>query len=204
MSLVPYLFGGGLMWFLMLKSGVHATIAGVALAFAIPYSAKDDDEHSPSHTLEHFLHKPVVFIILPIFALANTGIVVGADWLQNVTSANSVGIVAGLILGKPLGVTFLCFVAVASGMSRLPPDLNWRHVFGAGILGGIGFTMSIFIANLAFVGSAETTNASKMAILLASLAAGTIGFLWLRFLGKPGATDGNIDTMDLKQPGPKP
>ncbi len=202
MSLVPYLLGGGLMWFLMLESGVHATIAGVALAFAIPYSAKDDDEHSPSHKLEHFLHKPVAFVILPIFALANTGIVVGGDWLQSVTSANSVGITAGLILGKPLGVTLLCFVAVASGMSRLPPDLNWRHIFGAGILGGIGFTMSIFIANLAFVGSAETTNASKMAILLASLAAGTIGFLWLRVLGKPGANDGDADTMDLKKRGP--
>jgi len=204
MSLVPYLLGGGLMWFLMLKSGVHATIAGVALAFAVPYSVKADDAASPSHKLEHFLHKPVAFVILPIFALANTGIVAGADWLQSMTSANSAGIIAGLILGKPLGVTLLCFVAVASGVCRLPPDLNWRHVFGAGILGGIGFTMSTFIANLAFVGNAETTNASKMAILFASLAAGAIGYLWLRFFGNRGATDGNMGTMDLMQPGPRP
>ncbi len=201
MSLVPYLLGGALMWFLMLKSGVHATIAGVMLAFAIPFSAKDDDEESPSHKLEHFLHKPVAFIILPIFALANTGIFVGADWMQNVTSTNTVGIAAGLVLGKPLGVTLLCFVAVASGLCRLPPDLNWRHIAGAGILGGIGFTMSIFITNLAFAGNAETINASKMAILLASLTAGTLGFLWLQFLARPEATDGNIDTMDLRQPG---
>ena len=201
MSLVPYLLGGALMWFLMLKSGVHATIAGVMLAFAIPFSANDDDEESPSHKLEHFLHKPVAFIILPIFALANTGIFVGADWMQNVTSTNGVGIAAGLVLGKPLGVTLLCFVAVASGLCRLPPDLNWRHIAGAGILGGIGFTMSIFIANLAFAGNAETINASKMAIFLASLTAGTIGFLWLRLLGKPEATDGSIETMDLRQPG---
>ena len=187
MSLVPYLLGGALMWFLMLQSGVHATIAGVMLAFAIPFSAKDDDEKSPSHKLELFLHKPVAFIILPIFSLANTGIFVGTDWIHNVTSTNSVGIIAGLILGKPLGVTFLCFVAVASGICRLPSDLNWRHISGAGILGGIGFTMSIFIANLAFVGNAETTNASKMAILFASLIAGTTGFLWLKLLGRPKA-----------------
>ena len=124
MSLVPYLLGGALMWFLMLKSGVHATIAGVALAFAIPFSPKDNDLESPSHKLELFLHKPVAFIILPIFALANTGIVVGTDWMHNVSSTNSVGIIAGLILGKPLGVTFLCVVAVSIGICRLPPDLN--------------------------------------------------------------------------------
>ena len=182
MSLIPYLLGGALMWFLMLKSGVHATLAGVMLAFAIPYSAKADDETSPSHRLEHFLHKPVAFIILPIFALANTAIVVGADWMQDLSSANSLGIMAGLVVGKPLGVTLLCALAVASGASRLPADLGWRHVFGAGVLGGIGFTMSIFIANLAFTGSAETINASKMAILLASLTAGAVGFLWFKIL----------------------
>lgn len=200
MSLAPYLLGGALMWFLMLKSGVHATIAGIMLAFAIPFSAKDDDEESPSQKLELFLHKPVAFVILPIFALANTGIIVDADWMQSVISTNSVGIAAGLILGKPLGVTFLCFIAVASGTCRLPPDLNWRHIFGAGILGGIGFTMSIFITNLAFAGNAGTTNASKMAILLASLTAGTFGFLWLQSFGKPEVTYSNMDTKDLKQP----
>jgi len=181
MSLVPYLLGGALMWFLMLKSGVHATIAGVMLAFAIPFSAKDDDDASPSHKLEHFLHKPVAFVILPIFALANTGIPAGADWIQSLASTNSVGIMAGLVVGKPLGVTLLCLAAVASGICHLPVDLNWRHVIGAGIVGGIGFTMSIFITNLAFAGSAEAINISKMAILLASLTAGAIGFLWLRF-----------------------
>jgi NhaA family Na+:H+ antiporter len=190
MSLIPYLLGGALMWFLMLNSGVHATIAGVMLAFAIPFSAKDDDAQSPSHKLEHFLHKPVAFIILPIFALANTGIVVGADWMQGLTSANSLGIAAGLIAGKPLGVTLLCFAAVASGICRLPLDLKWSHMIGAGILGGIGFTMSIFIANLAFSGNPESINASKMAILLASLVAGTSGLLWLRLLAKPATYTG--------------
>ena len=185
MSLVPYVLGGGLMWFLMLQSGVHATIAGVMLAFAVPFSHKDNDLESPSHTLELWLHTPVAFVILPIFVLANTGIAVGTDWIHHVTSMNSIGIIAGLMLGKPLGVALLCVVAVATGICRLPPEMNWRHITGAGILGGIGFTMSIFIANLAFNGNVETTNASKMAILLASLIAGTIGFLWLKLLGRP-------------------
>lgn len=180
MSMLPYLIGGVLMWALMLKSGVHATIAGVMLAFAIPFSHKDDDAASPSHKLEHILHKPVAFIILPIFALANTGVVIGGDWMQSLSSANSIGIAAGLLVGKPIGVVLLCFVAVATGLCRLPLDLNWHHVLGAGILGGIGFTMSIFITNLAFAGDAMTINASKMAILLASLTAGAAGFLWLR------------------------
>ena len=181
----------------MLKSGVHATIAGVLLAFTIPFSAIEDDAESPSHLLEHFLHKPVAFVILPIFALANTGIVIGADWYQNLLSANSLGIVGGLVLGKPLGITLICFIAVSIGICRLPLELNWRHIFGAGILGGIGFTMSIFITNLAFVGSAETINASKTALLLASLIAGTIGFLWLKLLGQPTAVDRDADTMDF-------
>jgi NhaA family Na+:H+ antiporter len=148
MSLVPYLLGGALMWLLMLKSGVHATIAGVLLAFTIPFSAKEDDEKSPSHRLEHFLHKPVAFVILPIFALANTSVLIGADWAQNLTTANSSGIIGGLVLGKPLGIMLASFVAVAIGICRLPLGLNWRHIFGAGLLGGIGFTMSILLRTL--------------------------------------------------------
>lgn len=197
MSLLPYLLGGIVMWFLMLKSGVHATIAGVLLAFAIPFSAKQDDEESPSHKLEHFLHKPVAFVVLPIFALANTGIVIGTGWFDGLTTANGTGIIGGLVLGKPLGITLASFIAVTIGICRLPLDLNWRHVFGAGLLGGIGFTMSIFITNLAFTGNAETINASKMAILLASLTAGTIGFVWLKLLGQPEEFDEDIDTMDF-------
>lgn len=196
-SMLPYLIGGVLMWYLMLRSGVHATIAGVLLAFAIPFSAKQDDEHSPSHRLEHILHKPVAFLILPVFALANTGIVIGSDWLDGLTTQNSLGIIFGLLLGKPLGITLLSLGAVAFGICRLPLDLNWRHVLGAGLLGGIGFTMSIFITNLAFVGNAEYINASKMAILLASLTAGTIGFIWLKLLGQPVVTDDDPDTMDF-------
>ena len=197
MKLAPYLLGGALMWFLMLKSGVHATIAGVLLAFAIPFTGKEEDEESPSHKLEHLLHKPVAFVILPIFALANTGIIIGADWFQSLFSSNSLGVISGLTLGKPIGITLLSFIAVSVGICRLPLDLNWRHIFGAGLLGGIGFTMSIFITNLAFVGEANVINASKMAILLASLAAGMMGFLWLKLLGQPEASDDDMDAMDF-------
>ena len=199
MTLAPYLIGGVVMWVLMLKSGVHATLAGVLLAFAIPFSAKEDDASSPSHKLEHFLHKPVAFIILPIFALANTGIAIGSDWAQHLTGGNSMGIIGGLVLGKPLGITLLSFAAVTIGICKLPPDLTWRHVFGAGLLGGIGFTMSIFITNLAFTGNAATINASKMAILLASLGAGASGLLWLKIFGNPKEASADMNTMEFDE-----
>jgi NhaA family Na+:H+ antiporter len=179
MSLLPYLLGGAVMWVLVLKSGVHATIAGVLLAFAIPFSGREDID-SPSHRLENALHQPVAFIVLPIFALANTGIVIGDGWVQELLSPNSLGIVAGLVLGKPLGVMGLCLLATALGICRLPAGVKWGHMAGAAMLGGIGFTMSIFITGLAFSGQPETVNAAKMAILWASLASGVLGFLWLR------------------------
>ncbi|RZA02857.1 MAG: Na+/H+ antiporter NhaA [Moraxellaceae bacterium] len=195
--LSPYLIGGAVMWYLMLKSGVHATIAGVLLAFAIPYSAKDEDKESPSHKLEHFLHKPVAFIILPVFALANTGIVIGSGWAEELTSSNSLGIALGLMIGKPVGITLISFIAVSIGICRLPDDMNWKHVIGAGLLGGIGFTMSIFITNLAFTNDANLINASKMAILFASLAAGTAGFLWLKIFSQAKTAESN--EMDENQ-----
>lgn len=191
MALTPYLLGGALMWVLMLKSGVHTTIAGVLLAFAIPFSRKTDDESSPSHRLEHMLHKPVAFVILPIFALANTGIAIGSDWASQLISANSIGILAGLVAGKPLGITLVCFLAVLMRVSVLPQGLGWRHIVGAGLLAGIGFTMSIFITNLAFTGQPELINASKMAILCASVLAGVLGFVWLSFSRSP---ENRVDT----------
>lgn len=183
MRLAPYLVGGLVMWACMLKSGVHATIAGVLLAFAIPFSARAEDEASPSHRLEHFLHKPVAFAIMPIFALANAGVVIGAGWMEALVSPNGLGIIGGLVVGKPLGIVLATAAAVALGICTLPGDLKWRHVVGAGFLGGIGFTMSIFIATLAFPDKPDIVNAAKMAILAASLGAGFLGFVWLR-LGK--------------------
>lgn len=197
MSLWPYLLGGALMWFLMLKSGVHATIAGVLLAFTIPYSSVEDDATSPSHRLEEVLHKPVGFLILPVFALANTGIMIGANWTQDLLSVNSLGILLGLVVGKPVGIFLFSFGAVLLGVCRLPLDLAWRHVLGAGLLGGIGFTMSIFITNLAYTGQTDIINASKMAILVGSLIAGILGFVWLKFFGAPLASDPDYETMDF-------
>jgi len=200
MALAPYLLGGALMWFLMLKSGVHATIAGVLLAFAIPYSARCDDETSPSHQLEHLLHKPVTFLVLPVFALANTGIVVVAGWAEQLLSTNSMGIMLGLAVGKPVGIVLLSLIAVHAGLCRLPLDLAWRHVFGAGLLGGIGFTMSIFITNLAFGDQPQAVDASKMAILVASLASGLLGYAWLKLRGAPTAADTDPGTVDYAAP----
>ncbi|WP_293895030.1 Na+/H+ antiporter NhaA [Flavobacterium sp.] len=176
-NLIPYLIGGVLMWYFMLHSGVHATITGVLLAFAIPFG--DGEEKSPSFIVQHFLHKPIAFIILPLFALANTCIAVGDDWQSGLSQTNSVGIIVGLVVGKPFGIWLFSFIGVGSGLCVLPTDLKWKNIIGAGFLGGIGFTMSIFITLLAF-DKTDIVNNSKIAILIASFIAGTIGFIWLR------------------------
>ncbi|MGQ0793488.1 MAG: Na+/H+ antiporter NhaA [Deltaproteobacteria bacterium] len=172
-----YLLLGAAMWYFMLKSGVHATIAGVLLAFAIPFGR--GDAQSPSYKLQHILHKPVAFIIMPIFALANTGIPISGDFLKGLTTSNSLGIFSGLVFGKPIGIALLALAAVKLGVSALPAGVSWRHILGAGFLGGIGFTMSIFITLLAF-GDPDIVQSSKIAVLLSSLVAGTTGFLILR------------------------
>ena len=184
-SLLPvYLIGGVLMWIFMLKSGVHATVAGVMLAFAIPFWSRDQQQPSPSHQLENFLHKPVAFIVLPLFALANTGIVFGANWTLDLATPNSLGVMLGLVVGKPLGVLILSMTVVLIGICKLPTEVTWSHMIGAGLLGGIGFTISIFITNLAFEGQLELINASKIAVFTASLLAGLVGLLWLRVVCK--------------------
>jgi NhaA family Na+:H+ antiporter len=184
-SLLPvYLIGGVFMWIFMLKSGVHATVAGVMLAFAIPFWSRDQHQPSPSHQLENFLHKPVAFIVLPLFALANTGIVFGANWALDLATPNSLGVMLGLVVGKPLGVLILSMTVVLIGICKLPTEVTWSHMIGAGLLGGIGFTISIFITNLAFEGQLELINASKIAVFTASLLAGLVGLLWLRVVCK--------------------
>jgi Na+:H+ antiporter, NhaA family len=172
-----YIIGGIVMWYLMLKSGVHATIAGVLLAFAIPFHREDDK--NPSYHLQHFLHKPVAFGILPIFALANTAIIIPKDVLQSFTSNNSIGIMAGLLLGKFIGIFLFSFLSVKVKLADLSPDIKWRQLVGIAFLGGIGFTMSIFITNLAFNDPA-VINDSKISILVASLLASVIGFSVLK------------------------
>jgi len=176
-NLIPYLIGGIAMWYFMLHSGVHATITGVLLALAIPFG--NGGEKSPSYILQHILHKPVAFLILPLFAIANTCISIGDSWQSGLGQANSLGIIAGLLIGKPLGIFLFSFIGVGLGLCALPNDLKWKNIIGAGFLAGIGFTMSIFITLLAF-DDTEIVNNSKIAILIASFIAGTIGFIFLK------------------------
>ena len=180
-NLLFYLLPGVAMWYCMLNSGVHATVSGVLLAFALPFG--DGDENSPSYRLQHFLHKPVAFVVMPLFALANTGIVLSAGWYNSLMSKNSLGILSGLVVGKPLGILLFAFTAVKLKISRLAEDINWNHIVGVGMLGGIGFTMSIFISLLAFA-DGELIVDSKIAILISSTVAGTIGFIFLRSKSK--------------------
>jgi len=185
-NLIPYLIGGVAMWYFMLHSGVHATITGVLLAFAIPFG--NGDKKSTSYILQHFLHKPVAFIILPIFALANTAIVFSGDISQTLAENNSLGIAVGLIVGKPLGIFAFTFLAVTFGLCKLPTDLNWKSIFGVGLLAGIGFTMSIFVTLLAFDNETIINN-SKLVILISSLTAGVLGFMTLKSMLKKEITE---------------
>lgn len=187
-NLIPYLIGGVIAWYFMLQSGVHATITGVILAFVIPFG--DGDEKSPSYILQHFLHKPVAFFILPLFALANTGIAIGGDWVSNLGTSDSLGIIEGLVIGKPLGIIIFSFAAVVLGLAVLPEDLKWKHILSVGFLGGIGFTMSIFITLLAYDDPA-IINTSKIAILSASLIAGLAGFILLKLTLHKSFSDGD-------------
>jgi NhaA family Na+:H+ antiporter len=190
--LIFYLVPGVIMWYCMLQSGIHATLSGVLLAFAIPFrrlsgnTGSHPSENSganPSEKLQHWLHKPVAFGILPLFALANTGILLSGDWVHGLLSNNSLGIVAGLVLGKPIGILLCSLFAIRSGLCKLPEDMNWRHLVGSGLLAGIGFTMSIFITNLAFE-DAYTIEHSKIAILVASGLASIFGYCCLHYAAK--------------------
>jgi len=185
-SVIPYLTGGLFMWYFMLHSGVHPTITGVLLAFVIPFG--NGGKKTASYGIQHFLHKPVAFFILPLFAIANTCIALGNNWFSGLGETNSMGIIAGLVIGKPLGIWLFSFIGVGLGLCALPADLKWKNILGAGMLGGIGFTMSIFITLLAFE-NPEMVNNSKIAILIASVIAGTIGLFWLKVSLKTSVDD---------------
>ena len=188
-SLIPYLIGGVIMWWFMLHSGIHATVTGVLLAFVIPFGNGDKD--STSAILQHFLHKPVGFLVLPLFALANTAIVISSNIGETIAQHYSIGIALGLIVGKPLGIYLFSLLAVSLGICKLPSDMNWKTIIGVGFLGGIGFTMSIFITLLAFDDKTIISNA-KFIILLSSLIAGIIGFVFLKRTLKEGVGEYNI------------
>ncbi len=185
-SLTIYLLGGIVMWWFMLHSGIHATITGVLLAFTIPFC--DGEQDSIFSKLERALHKPVGFFILPLFALANTAIIVSSDIGETLAQHYSIGIALGLIVGKPLGIFLFSLLAVKLGVCKLPADLNWKTVSSVGFLGGIGFTMSIFITLLAFDDQTIINNA-KFVILLSSLVAGVLGFLFLKITLKKTAVE---------------
>ncbi len=176
-NLIPYLIGGVFMWYFMLHSGIHATITGVLLAFVIPFG--DGSKTNISYQLQHYLHQPVAFLILPLFAMANTCISIGKNWHSSLVDSSSLGIIIGLVIGKPLGIVLFSFIAVSLGICVLPKGVKWKNMIGVGLLGGIGFTMSIFITLLAFTDLAVINN-SKIAILVASFIAAILGYFILK------------------------
>jgi NhaA family Na+:H+ antiporter len=178
--LVFFLIPGVFMWYFLHESGVHATISGVLLAFAIPFGGTG--ENSPSYRLQHALHNPVNFGIVPLFALANTGIVLQPAFYNSLLSLNSLGIIGGLFIGKPLGILGFSWITVKTRLGELPANFSWKQLFGAGMLAGIGFTMSIFITLLAFKESQMVID-SKIAILAASIFSAVIGLIYLRSVG---------------------
>ncbi len=171
----PYMVGGLAMWWCFLHSGVHATIGGVLLAFAVPFSKRRED--CISHRLQHRLHYPVALVILPIFAIVNTCIPLHGEWYLRLFQPNSLGIYFGLLLGKPLGIVSFCLLAIFFKFGRMPDALQRSHLVGAGILAGIGFTMSIFISTLAF-DDHDLVNMSQISVLLASATAAVLGGFW--------------------------
>lgn len=173
--LAPYLLIGLVLWVCVLKSGVHATLAGVVLAFCIPLRA--GLKHSPLLTLEHALHPWVAYAILPLFAFANAGVSLTGVTLQSFTHAVPMGIAAGLLLGKTLGVFGFTWVAIRTGLAKLPNGANWGQVLGVSILCGIGFTMSLFVGSLAYdPATSSYAGADRMGILTGSILAAFIGY----------------------------
>lgn len=181
-SLYYYLIPGIFIWYFVHHSGVHATIAGVLVAFTIPTTP--DSTVSPLEKLEHVLVNPVNFIIMPIFALANTNIQIEWGMFSGLTTVLGLGIILGLVLGKPFGITLFSWLAVKIGIAKMPNQASWMHMLGVGMLGGIGFTMSIFIALLSFTGKHLILSEAKFAILTASIVSAILGYTWLSNVNK--------------------
>ena len=169
---------GLIMWVCMLKSGVHATIAGVLLAFAVPGKKLPTEGDPATERWEHALHPWVAFLIMPVFALANAGVIIGGDFTSSLTSPEALGIITGLVLGKPIGITLFSWLAVKAGLAALPGGMSWGKLVGVGCLAGIGFTMSLFIAELAFQEPAYL-NTAKAGILAASIISGIVGYSYI-------------------------
>ncbi len=177
--ITPYALIGLFVWACVLKSGVHATLAGVVTALAVPLKGKTPEDSSPLHRAEHGLHIWVAFLILPLFAFANAGVSLKGVSLADLLAPLPLGIALGLFLGKQIGVVSLSWIAVKFGLAKLPKDTNWCQLYGVACLTGIGFTMSLFIGTLAFEGD-ELLNAVRLGVLMGSVASGLLGFILLR------------------------
>jgi NhaA family Na+:H+ antiporter len=177
-SLWIYLLAGVILWYCLYRSGIHPTLSGILLAFAIPF--RKNMKNQPSSILQHALHKPVNLFIIPLFALANTAIRLPAEWNKEILNSNGLGIIFGLLLGKPIGITLFSLAGIALGVTRMPEGMNTSKLIGLGLLAGIGFTMSIFISNLAFPNNPVLIEDSKTSVLIASLLAAVLGWIVLK------------------------
>lgn len=182
LSLTPYLLVGLVMWIAVLKSGVHATLAGVLLAFFIPLRAPEESDHTLAERLEHDLHGSVAYVILPLFAFMNTGVSLAGLSINSILEPIPLGIAAGLFVGKQLGIFGACWLAIKLRLAQLPSGMGFWELYGIAILGGIGFTMSLFISSLAFQQEAQTlvTN-DRLGILVGSISSAVIGYLVLNW-----------------------
>jgi NhaA family Na+:H+ antiporter len=174
----PYLLVGIVMWVFVLKSGVHATLAGVLIAFTIPLKTKNEDE-ALLYKMEHGLHPWVAFLILPVFAFANAGVNFTGIGIDDLLQPLTLGIAVGLFLGKQIGVFLATWIGVKSGIARLPENVSWKHVYGVACLTGVGFTMSLFIGSLAFT-TADVMNAVRLGVVLGSVLSGLFGYVLLK------------------------
>lgn len=191
LRLAPYLLIGAILWVLVLRSGIHATIAGVALALTIPLRRRDaapDDETSPLHRLEHALAPWVGFLIIPLFGFANAGVSLAGAGVDSLLAPVPLGVAAGLFLGKQLGVFGACWLAIRLRWAELPAFAGWRQLYGVCLLCGVGFTMSLFIGLLAF-DAPHLQDATKLGIIVGSLASGLAGWLLLRLSPPPPCPD---------------
>jgi NhaA family Na+:H+ antiporter len=182
MSVSSYVFVGVIMWVAVLKSGVHATLAGVALAAFIPMRDPDRSDYSPLRELEHDLHQVVAFGVLPMFAFVNAGISFGGIGLEDVMHKVPLGIAAGLFIGKQFGIFLLCFAAIKLGIARMPDGANWGSLYGVSILCGVGFTMSLFVGSLAFdnvLVNQDVVFDERIGITIGSLLSGIMGYVIL-------------------------
>ncbi len=191
-SLTPYIFVGLIMWVAVLKSGVHATLAGVVMALFIPIKPRAGSDYSPLKEMEHDLHSVVAFAILPIFAFANAGVQLVGVSAESFLHPVPVGIAAGLFFGKQIGIFGLCWLAIKAGIVKLPNSLNLKSLYGVSLLCGVGFTMSLFIGSLAFESSGvNLLFDERLGIIVGSLISGVAGYLFLAcVLPKQGDASG--------------